>query len=114
MNVVAFYLLQPFIYCQKENIKVFLQYIVDIKECIVYNRNANERRQEYAMKNKKLKLARVEKDMSQEDLANIVGVTRQTIGLIETGNYNPSLKLCIAICNALDKTLNDLFWEDLQ
>ena len=52
--------------------------------------------------------------MSQEDLANIVGVTRQTIGLIETGNYNPTLKLCIAICNALDKTLNDLFWEDLQ
>ena len=66
------------------------------------------------MKNKKLKLARVEKDMSQEDLANIVGVTRQTIGLIETGNYNPTLKLCIAICNALDKTLNDFFWEDLQ
>ena len=66
------------------------------------------------MKNKKLKLARVEKDMSQEDLANIVGVTRQTIGLIETGNYNPTLKLCIAICNALDKTLNDLFLEDLQ
>ena len=66
------------------------------------------------MKNKKLKLARVEKYMSQEDLANIVGVTRQTIGLIETGNYNPTLKLCIAICNALDKTLNDLFWEDLQ
>ena len=64
------------------------------------------------MKNKKLKLARVEKDMSQEDLANIVGVTRQTIGLIETGNYNPTLKLCIAICNALDKTLNDLFWEE--
>jgi putative transcriptional regulator len=91
-----------------------LQYIVYIKEYIVYNQNTNERRQEYAMKNKKLKLARVEKDMSQEDLANIVGVTRQTIGLIETGNYNPTLKLCIAICNALDKTLNDLFWEDLQ
>ena len=66
------------------------------------------------MKNKKLKLARVEKDMSQEDLASIVGVTRQTIGLIDTGNYNPTLKLCIAICNALDKTLNDLVWEDLQ
>lgn len=80
----------------------------------MYNQNTNERRQKYAMKNKKLKLARVEKDMSQEDLANIVGVTRQTIGLIETGNYNPTLKLCIAICNALDKTLNDLFWEDLQ
>lgn len=64
------------------------------------------------MKNKKLRLARVECDMSQEDLANIVGVTRQTIGLIEAGNYNPTLKLCIAICKALNKTLNDLFWEE--
>ena len=66
------------------------------------------------MKNKKLKLARIECDMSQEDLANIVGVTRQTIGLIEAGNYNPTLKLCIAICKALNKTLNDLFWEELR
>lgn len=64
------------------------------------------------MKNKKLKIARIECDMSQEDLANIVGVTRQTIGLIESGNYNPTLKLCVAICKALDKTLNDLFWEE--
>lgn len=71
------------------------------------------RRKEYGMKNKKLKLARIECDMSQEDLANIVGVTRQTIGLIEAGNYNPTLKLCIAICKALNKTLNDLFWEEL-
>jgi len=63
------------------------------------------------VKNKKLKIARVECDMSQEDLADIVGVTRQTIGLIESGNYNPTLKLCIAICKALNKTLNDLFWE---
>lgn len=66
------------------------------------------------MKNKKLKLARVELDMSQEDLANIVGVTRQTIGLIEAGKYNPTLKLCIAICKALHKTLDDLFWEEPQ
>ena len=50
--------------------------------------------------------------MSQDDLANVVGVTRQTIGLIEAGKYNPTLKLCTAICKALDKTLNDLFWED--
>lgn len=50
--------------------------------------------------------------MSQEELASIVGVTRQTIGLIESGNYNPTLKLCIAICKALNKTLNDLFWEE--
>lgn len=64
------------------------------------------------MKNKKLKIARIECDMSQEDLANIVGVTRQTIGLIESGNYNPTLKLCIAICKALNKTPNDLFWEE--
>lgn len=64
------------------------------------------------MKNKKLKIARIECDVSQEDLADIVGVTRQTIGLIESGNYNPTLKLCIAICKALNKTLNDLFWEE--
>lgn len=64
------------------------------------------------MKNKKIKIARLECDMSQEDLANIIGVTRQTIGLIESGNYNPTLKLCIAICKALNKTLNDLFWEE--
>ncbi|HEX3026997.1 MAG TPA: helix-turn-helix transcriptional regulator [Clostridia bacterium] len=64
------------------------------------------------MKNRKMKIARVECDMSQEDLANAVGVTRQTIGLIEGGRYNPSLNLCIAICRATGKTLNDLFWED--
>lgn len=59
-----------------------------------------------------MKIARLECDMSQEDLANKIGVTRQTIGLIEAGNYNPTLKLCIAICKVLNKTLNDLFWED--
>ena len=41
-----------------------------------------------------------------------VGVTRQTIGMVEAGDYNPTLKLCIQICRELDKTLNDLFWED--
>ncbi len=63
------------------------------------------------MKNKKMKIARIESDVSQEQLANIVGVTRQTISLIESGTYNPSLKLCVDICKALNKTLNDLFWE---
>lgn len=63
------------------------------------------------MKNKRLKIARIERDMSQEDLARAVGVTRQTIGAIESGNYNPTLKLCIQICKATGKTLNDLFWE---
>lgn len=64
------------------------------------------------MKNKRLKLARVEKELSQAELAEKVGVTRQTIGLIEAGGYNPTLNLCIAICKALDKTLDQLFWED--
>ncbi|PRR80188.1 helix-turn-helix protein [Clostridium liquoris] len=66
------------------------------------------------MKNKRMKIARMEVDMKQEDLAKAVGVTRQTIGLIESGEYNPTLNLCIAICKALGKTLNDLFWEELK
>ena len=57
------------------------------------------------MKNLKLKAARAAKDLSQEQLAQLVGVTRQTIGMIEAGNYNPTLNLCIAICKALDRTL---------
>lgn len=64
------------------------------------------------MKNLKLKLARMEKDLSQTELAKRVGVTRQTIGMVESGDYNPTLKLCIQICKELGKTLNDLFWED--
>lgn len=64
------------------------------------------------MKNLKMKLARMEKDISQTELAKRVGVTRQTIGMIEAGDYNPSLKLCVAICRELGKTLNDLFWEE--
>ncbi len=64
------------------------------------------------MKNKKMKIARIEKDLSQEQLAEQLGVTRQTIGLIESGSYNPTLKLCVAICKALDKTLDELFWPE--
>jgi len=64
------------------------------------------------VKNIKMKIARVESDVSQEKLALLVGVTRQTINLIESGSYNPSLKLCIDICKALNRTLNDLFWEE--
>jgi putative transcriptional regulator len=66
------------------------------------------------MKNMKLKLARIERELSQEQLAAKIGVTRQTIGMIETGNYNPTLNLCLAICRALDKTLDDLFWEERE
>ena len=64
------------------------------------------------MKNLKLKAARAAKDLSQEQLAQLVGVTRHTIGMIEAGNYNPTLNLCIAICKALDRTLDELFWEE--
>ncbi|MEG0275315.1 helix-turn-helix transcriptional regulator [Amedibacillus sp. YH-ame10] len=64
------------------------------------------------MKNIKIKIARMELDMSQEELAEKVGATRQTIGLIEAGRYNPSIKLCINICIALHKRLDDLFWDE--
>ena len=74
----------------------FLHYILTMKKNI----------------NMKLKLARVEKGLSQQELADKVNATRQTIGLIEKGKYNPSLKLCIKIAKALNKTLDQLFWEN--
>ena len=64
------------------------------------------------MKNVRLKAARSALDMSQGELAEKVGVTRQTIGLIELGKYNPTLSVCIAICKVLNKTLDELFWEE--
>ena len=60
----------------------------------------------------KLKAARAEKDMTQSALAEAAGVSRQTINAIEKGDYNPTIRLCIAICRALDKTLDQLFWEE--
>ena len=64
------------------------------------------------MKNLKLKSARAALDLSQQQLAEKVGVSRQTINAIEKGDYNPTINLCIAICKALDKTLDELFWEE--
>lgn len=64
------------------------------------------------MKNLKIKAARAAKDLSQDDLAKICGVSRQTINAIEKGDYNPTIKLCRAICRALDKSLDELFWEE--
>lgn len=63
-------------------------------------------------KNLRLKSARAMKDLSQQDLAEATGVTRQTINAIENGDYNPTINLCIAICRVLGKTLDQLFWED--
>ena len=64
------------------------------------------------MKNLRLKSARAAKDLSQQQLAELVKVSRQTISAIEKGDYNPRINLCIAICKALDKTLDELFWEE--
>lgn len=63
------------------------------------------------MRNVKMKQARIAMNYSQQDLAKKIGVTRQTIGLIESGDYNPSLNLCLDICWALNLTLDDLFWK---
>lgn len=64
------------------------------------------------MKNLRLKAARAAMDISQDALAQMVGVSRQTINAIERGDYNPTIKLCLAICHALGKTLDELFWEE--
>ena len=85
-----------------------MQYIFDIMKYIDYYG---------CMKNQinmKMKLARIEKELSQQQLADRVEATRQTIGLIEKGKYNPSLKLCLKIARTLNKTLDQLFWEEDQ
>ena len=64
------------------------------------------------MKNLKLKAARAAKDLSQEQLAQLCNVSRQTINAIEKGDYNPTINLCVAICRALDKPLDELFWSE--
>jgi putative transcriptional regulator len=63
-------------------------------------------------KNLKLKSARAALGLSQKDVAEALGVTRQTINAVESGDYNPTIRLCVALCKLLDKTLDDLFWED--
>lgn len=64
------------------------------------------------VKNLAIKVARAEKDMTQKQLSEAVGVSRQTINAIEKGEYNPTIKLCRKICRVLDKKLDDLFWEE--
>ncbi|MBO6161929.1 MAG: helix-turn-helix transcriptional regulator [Eubacterium sp.] len=64
------------------------------------------------MKNLKLKSARAALDLSQQELADKVGVSRQTINAIEKGDYNPTIKLCRDICRVLGKTLDELFWDE--
>ena len=64
------------------------------------------------MKNLRMKAARAAKDLSQQQLADLAGVSRQTINAIEKGDYTPTIRLCIDICRALDKTLDELFWPE--
>jgi len=63
-------------------------------------------------KNLRMKSARAAKDMSQKDLADAVGISRQTICAIERGKRSPTIKLGMAICNTLGSTLDQLFWND--
>ena len=65
-------------------------------------------------KNLRLKAARAERDMTQQALAESAGVSRQTINAIEKGEYNPTIRLCLTICHALGKTLDELFWEEKE
>lgn len=71
-----------------------------------------EKEEKYLARNIAIKVARAEKDMTQKALAEAVGVSRQTVNAIEQGEYNPTIKLCRAICRVLGKSLDDLFWED--
>lgn len=66
------------------------------------------------VKNLKMKAARAALDLSQQELADRVGVSRQTISSIEKGDYNPTINLCIAICRVLGKTLDELFWDETE
>ncbi|TPR23168.1 transcriptional regulator [Apilactobacillus timberlakei] len=59
----------------------------------------------------KVKITRISNDIQQKDLALKVGISRQTLSLIEKGQYNPSLKLCVNIAEALNSDLNTLFWK---
>ena len=76
---------------------------------VIINRIKKNRLEE--LEDLKMKSARVAKDLTQQGLADAIGVSRQTISAIEKGDYNPTINLCIAICKTLDKTLDQLFWE---
>jgi len=61
-----------------------------------------------------VKIARIQANLTQQQLAEKIGVTRQTISLIEKGKYNPTLKLCLDICYAVHKTLDEIFWVEKE
>ncbi|WNV58296.1 helix-turn-helix transcriptional regulator [Oscillospiraceae bacterium NTUH-002-81] len=63
-------------------------------------------------RNERMRQARQDAGLSQEELARRIGASRQTVNMIERGDYNPSLHLCISICQTLGKTLDELFWPE--
>lgn len=65
-------------------------------------------------KNEAMREARRRKGLSQQQLADRLGVSRQTVNAIESGDYNPTIRLCVGICKILGLTLNDLFWEESE
>lgn len=73
---------------------------------------ARKKGEEYMARNIAIKVARAEKDMTQKELAEAVGISRQTVNAIEQGEYNPTIRLCRSICRVLGKSLDDLFWEE--
>ena len=88
-----------------------MQYILDIEQNICYTAGMNKTKAELRVRNR-VKLARVERGYTQQELANLIGVTRQTIGLIEAERYNPTISLCLRLAQALHKSLTDLFWAE--
>ena len=62
----------------------------------------------------RLKMARAEKGLSQSDLAEMIGVSRNTVSSIETGQFNPTAKLALILCIALDKKFEELFFFEEQ
>ena len=96
-------------FCREVIYRIEMQNILDNSEGANYNLHCEEG---LLLRNLKMKFRRIELNISQTELAKRAGVTRQTIGLIESGEFNPSIKLCVAICKALGVTLNDLFWEE--
>ncbi|MBR7554006.1 helix-turn-helix transcriptional regulator [Allobacillus sp. GCM10007491] len=61
-----------------------------------------------------VKIARIQRELTQQQLAEKVGITRQTVSLIEKGKYNPTLKLCLSICDVVNKSLDELFWVEKE
>ena len=92
--------------------KEILSYILDFYLILYYT--LFRREVIHIARNLKIKVARAEKDMTQKALAEAVGISRQTMNAIEQGDFNPTIKLCRAICRVLGKTLDDLFGEEDQ